>query len=43
MKTSGFSKGCHKSVGKFPERTVQYSVADTALPDWGGGLWWPSD
>lgn len=43
MKTSGFSKGCRKSVGKFPERTVQYSVADTALPDWGGGLRWPGD
>lgn len=43
IKTDGFSKGLHQDFGKCPEHTVQYLVADTALPDWGSDLWWPGD
>ena len=43
IRRSGFSTGCHKSVGKCPERMAQCSVADPALPAWGGGLRGPGD
>lgn len=43
IKTGGFSEGLHQDFGKHPEDTVQYLMADAAVPDWGSGLRRPGD